>query len=126
MRGGDWHQRQMTAIAWKRFQCGRIVATLASDDGRLTKSWSHRLIIRSATALRRNPRDVAIGILHVAGFAVDAILGVDDEARSGRFLDPLINGGRAIPTGRAGIDVVLRGLLQAHVGQLEMYRLGFF
>src|SRR5205085_10587538 len=119
MRGGDWHQRQMTAIAWRRFQCGRIVATLASDDGRLTKSWSHRLIIRSATAFWRNPCDVAIGVLHVAGFAVDAILGVDDEARSGRFLDPLIDGGWAIPTGRARIDGVLRGLPEAHLGDPE-------
>src|SRR6266487_2388977 len=54
---------------------------------RFTQSWLHRLIIRPATALRRNPGDIAIRILHVAGFAVDAILGVDDKARSGRLLD---------------------------------------
>src|SRR5664279_4279725 len=46
-----------------------------------TQSWSHRLIIGSAAALRRNPGNVAVRVLHVAGFAVDAVLGVDDKAR---------------------------------------------
>src|SRR4029079_15718026 len=43
----------------------------------------HRLVVRAAAALRGNPGDVAVGVLHVAGFAVDAVLGVDLEARAG-------------------------------------------
>ena len=92
----------------------------------LTQSWSHRLIIGSATALGRNPDDVAVWILHVAGFAVDAILGVDDEAWPGRLLDPFIDAGRAITIGRTGVDIVFGSLLQAHVGDLEMDRLVLF
>src|SRR4051812_42294645 len=42
----------------------------------------HGLVIGSATALRRNPGNVAVRVLHVAGFAVNAILGVDLEARA--------------------------------------------
>src|SRR5258708_40176591 len=67
--------------ASKRLQCGGIVAGAPAGPQHLTQSWSHRLIIRSATALRRNPGDITVGILDVAGFAVDAILRVDDEAR---------------------------------------------
>src|SRR5258708_29727991 len=87
---------------------------------------SHRLIIGSTTAFRRNPGDVAVRILHVAGFAVDTILRVDDEARPGRLLDPFIDAGRAIAVGRAGIDIVLGRLLQVHVRDLEMNRLVLF
>src|ERR1700721_1200648 len=89
----------------------------------LTQSWSHCLVVRPATALRWNPGDVAVGILDVAGFAVDAILGIDHEARARRFFHPLIDTGRAIAIGRAGIDVVLGGLLQVHVGDLQVNRL---
>src|SRR3954451_22697553 len=39
----------------------------------------HRLIVRATATFRRNPGDVAIRILDVAGFAVDAVLRVDDE-----------------------------------------------
>ena len=68
-------------ISWKRFQCGGIVAGGRIGADRLTQSWLHRLIIRSAPTLRRNPGDIAVRVLHVAGFAMDAILGVDLEAR---------------------------------------------
>ena len=54
---------------------------------------------------------------------MDAILRVDLEARARAFLDPFIDAGRAIAVGGASIDVVLRGLLQVHVGDLEMNRL---
>src|SRR5260370_35688278 len=57
---------------------------------------SHRLIIGSTTAFRRNPGDLAGRIRHRAGCAVDTILRVDDEARPGRLLDPFIDAGRAI------------------------------
>src|SRR3984957_9144823 len=93
---------------------------------RLTRSWSHCLVIRPAAALRRNPGDVAVRVLDVAGFAMDAILGVDLEARSGRLLDPFIDAGRAIAIRWTRIDVMLGSLLQVHVGDLQMNRLVLF
>src|SRR5262245_28866216 len=89
----------------------------------LTQRWLHRLVIRPATALRRNPCNVAVGILHVAGFAVDAILRVDLEARTRGLLDPFINSGRTVTVRGTGEDVVLRRLLQIHVRDLEVNRL---
>src|ERR1700759_3110353 len=64
--------------------------------GRLTQSWLHRLVIRPTTTLRWNPGNVAIRVLDVAGFAMDAILGVDLVTRPGRLLDPFIDAGGAI------------------------------
>jgi len=61
------------------FLTGFPAAKNAMYRGGLTQSWSHRLVIGTAAALRRNPGDIAVGILDVAGFAVDAILGVDLE-----------------------------------------------
>src|SRR5437764_576273 len=58
--------------------------------------WLHRLVVGPAAAFRRNPGDIAVRVLHVAGFAVDAVLGVDLEARTRGFLDPFIDAGRAI------------------------------
>jgi len=46
----------------------------------LTQSCLHRFIVRAATPLGRNPCNVAVGVLDVTGFAMDAILGVDLEA----------------------------------------------
>ena len=57
---------------------------------------------------------------------MDAILGVDDEAWPGGLLDPFINAGRAITVGGASIDIVLRCLLQVHVGDLQVNRLVLF
>src|SRR5437660_9860181 len=62
----------------------------------LTQSWLHRLVIGSAAAFRGNPGNVAVRVLHIAGFAVDAVLGVDLEARTGGLLDPFIDAGRTI------------------------------
>ncbi len=62
----------------------------------VTAPWSHRLIVRTAAALRWNPGDVAVRILDVAGFAMDAVLSVDLEPGTRRFLHPLVNAGRAI------------------------------
>src|SRR4051812_35418066 len=84
---------------------------------------SHSLVIGTTAAFRGNPGDVAVGILGVAGLAVNAVLGVDLVTRSGGFFDPLIDPGRAIAVRRTGVDIVLRGLLQGHVGDLEMDRL---
>ena len=52
---------------------------------------SHRLVIGSATAFRWNPGDVAVRVLDVAGFAMDAILSVDLEARPRGLLDPFVD-----------------------------------
>ena len=41
----------------------------------------HIRVIRPAAAFRRHPVDVLGGILDIAGFAVDAVLGVDLQAR---------------------------------------------
>src|ERR1700678_2900023 len=102
------------AVSWPAVGPGR------PDPGRLTQSWSHRLIIGAAAALRRNPGDVAVRILDVAGFAMDAVLGVDDKAGTCRLLGPFIDPGRAIAVGGTGIDVMLGGLLQVHVGHLQV------
>src|ERR1700733_5257137 len=108
------------AVSWPAVGPGR------SDPGRLTQSWSHRLVIGAAAALRRNPGDVAVRILDVAGFAMDAILGVDLVARARRLLDPFVETRRAVAIRRAVIGVVLGRLLQVHVGDLEMNRLVLF
>ena len=50
---------------------------------------------------------------------MDAVLGVDLEAGTGRLLDPFIDPGRAIAVGRTGIDIVLGCLLQDQVGDLR-------
>ena len=68
----------LASLACKRWQYGGIVAGYASY---LTQ-WLHRLVIRPAAALWRNPGNVAVGVLDVAGFAMDAVLGVDLEARA--------------------------------------------
>src|ERR1700739_4486471 len=52
---------------------------LRVDDDAPRNDGLHRLVIGTAAALRRNPRDVAIRVLDVTGFAVDAILGIDLE-----------------------------------------------
>jgi len=57
---------------------------------------------------------------------MDAVLGVDLKAWSRGFLNPFIDAGRAIAVGRAGIDIVLGGLLQIEVGDLQMNRLVLF
>src|SRR5471032_510857 len=62
---------------------------------RATEPPSHIGIFRAAAALRRHPGDVAVGVLDVAGFAVDAVLRVDHKARLTALLDPLVDTGRA-------------------------------
>src|SRR3954447_8995901 len=88
--------------------------------------WSHRLVIGSAATLRRNPRDVTVGVFHVAGFAVNTILSIDDEPGSGGLLDPLIYRRRTITARWAGKDIVLGRLLQGDVGDLQVHRLVLF
>src|SRR5215470_9414696 len=48
----------------------------------------HLGVVRTASALRSSPCDVADGILDVAGLAVDAVLRIDDELEIGTLADP--------------------------------------
>src|SRR5215475_5641324 len=57
----------------------------------------HLGVVRTASALRSSPCDVAGGILDVAGFAVDAVLRIDDELEVGTLADPLVDAGWTIP-----------------------------
>src|SRR5215468_10260579 len=57
----------------------------------------HLGVVRTASALRSSPCDVADGILDVAGLAVDAVLRVDDQLEVGTLADPLVDAGWAIP-----------------------------
>src|SRR5262249_13577636 len=68
---------------------------------------SHIRIIGASAALGRNPSDILVGILDVAGFAVDAILRVDHEFWRVPFLNPLVDARRTVSRGGAGENVML-------------------
>ena len=76
----------------------------------------HIGIIRAPSAFRRNPGDVLVGVLDVAGFAVNAVLRVDDIFHVRAFPDPFIDAGGAIARRRAAINIVLGGFLQRRIG----------
>jgi hypothetical protein len=61
-----------------------------------TKWALHIGVKRSFATLWRDPVDILIGILDVTGFAVHAILRIDDELVFAILFNPLINPGRAI------------------------------
>src|SRR5215204_2031982 len=73
---------------------------------------SHIHVVRPAAALGRNPVDVLVRVLDVAGFAVDAVLGVDLVAYAARVLDPFVDPGRAVALRGAAEHVVLGAFLQ--------------
>src|SRR5437868_12922559 len=102
------------------------VATIISDAAAIPLSSLHVRVIGSSPAFGRDPVDVLGRVLDVAGLAVDAILGVDLQARLAiGFLDKLINSRGAITLLGSGIDrQVDRG---RYVGILErqMNRLVF-
>src|SRR5215204_2031979 len=83
---------------------------------------SHIHVVRPAAALGRNPVDVLVRVLDVAGFAVDAVLGVDLVAHAALALDPFVHTRRAVELRGAAIDIVLGGLLQGRILHLEMDR----
>src|SRR5471030_2223701 len=89
----------------------RAVSTMKDsmwkDRGRDLKLYSHIWVVRAHAALRRHPVDVAVGVLDVAGFAVDAVLRVDDVARLPALLHPLVDAGRAIARRWTGVDVMV-------------------
>src|SRR5262249_55949875 len=79
----------------------------------------------AAATLRWFPGYGLIRILDITCFAVDAVLGVDHEARRTPLLHPFVDPGRAI-TGRGPpINVELGRLLAGEIGDLEVYRLIF-
>src|SRR6516165_10582684 len=57
----------------------------------------HLAVVRTASALRSSPCDVAGGILDVAGLAVNAVLRINDELEVGTLADPLVDAGGTIP-----------------------------
>src|SRR6185437_12399891 len=75
-----------------RTVCGGSLKTAVwQDRGRRPTRASHVRIVRTAAALGRHPCDVLIRVLDVARFAVNAVLGVDDELRIARFLHPFVD-----------------------------------
>src|SRR5665213_209234 len=115
------HENLDVAVSWPRRRPRSIIRySVGEYRGR-----SHIRVIRPAAAFGRNPGNVLIRVLDIAGFAVDAVLRVDDEFRLAALLYPLIYAGRAITLGGPAIDIVLRGLFELHVGNEQMDRLIF-
>src|SRR3984957_4866102 len=94
---------------------------------------SHIRIIRPAAAFGGGPVDVLLGVLDVAGFAMDAVLRVDDEARilARRFvaIDDFIDAGRQMePRRLAKLGQVdadgNRRVLQAQMDRLILFVIG--
>src|SRR2546422_761674 len=61
----------------------------------------HVGIVGAAAAFRRDPDDVLLRVLDIAGLAVHAVLRVDPQARRGLEIHELIDTGRAVEIGRA-------------------------
>src|SRR5829696_9995562 len=101
-------------------------AVVWQDRGRGEPLSSHIWVIRTAAPLGRHPSDVLIRILDIAGFAVDAVLRVDDKARITALLHPFIDAGRTITRRRSAIDVMLGRFLQRHFPYDQMRSLAFF
>src|SRR3954451_22149748 len=81
------------------------VATIINDAAATPPNSLHVRVIGSSTAFRRDPVDVLGRVLDVAGFAVDAILSVDLQARlANGFVDKLTNSRGAITLLGSGID----------------------
>src|SRR5579875_3482390 len=78
-----------SAASLQRRDQGRIVAGTSAQP-------SHIRVVGPAAAFGRHPDDVLIRILDVTGFAMHAILGVDDIFRGAAFLDPFVYARRAI------------------------------
>ena len=87
----DWRFCDCAARRWRRIE--RQIACIC----RL-----HSNVVRAGAAFGRDPGDVAGRILDVAGFAVDAVLGVDAELPGAAGVDDFVNPGRAIARRRLG------------------------
>src|SRR4051794_924341 len=101
----------------------RAVSAGTADVAAISAVSSHVEIDRPFAALRRRPGYVLVGVLDIAGLAVDAVLRVDDEARLVAFLHPFVDRRRAVARGRSGEYIVLAGLLDRRVGDAQMHRL---
>src|SRR5258706_4188685 len=63
----------------------------------LSAAFSHPVIIRSTTTLRRNPCDDLVGVLNVTGLTVHAVGGIQADAPAvgrGRVVQHLVDVGR--------------------------------
>src|SRR4029453_9562401 len=98
----------------------RLRATMWQHRDRSRRFQSHVRVIRAPAAFGRNPGNVLVRVLDVAGFAVDAVWRVDDKTWRPRLLDPFVNRGRTIARRRAGIHVMLGGFLQSRVSDAKM------
>src|SRR5437773_12262793 len=72
---------------------------------------SHIRVVRPTATLGRNSGYIFIGVLDIAGFAVDAVLGVDHKFWRAGLLHPFIDTGRAITRRGASEYVMLRCFL---------------
>ena len=87
---------------------------------------SHVGIIWPAATFWRHPVDILVGVLDIARFAMDAVLGVDLVTRVfAFFFNPFIDAGGAIARRRPCKLHELATLLQIHVLDLQMDRLIF-
>src|SRR6266581_2356832 len=84
-------------------------------ERRQSGGMSHIRIIRPAPAFGRNPSYVLVRVFDVTGFTVNTVLRINHEAGLAGFLNPFINGRRAVTCRRSGIDVVLGRFLQSIV-----------
>lgn len=86
----------------------------------------HICVVRPLAALRRHPLDILPRILDVAGFAVNAVLGIDLQAwcgigRRDDFIDP----GRAVALFRGVVEGQVDGDGQRRIAQAQMAGLVF-
>src|SRR2546422_4236125 len=88
----------------------------------------HVGIVGAAAAFRRDPDDVLLRVLDIAGLAVHAVLRVDLQARRGLEVDELIDAGRAVALLRPGIDLqIVQGygrILERQVDRLVLVVVG--
>ena len=68
----------------------------ARARGLCSRIHSHIRIVRPAAALGRNPGNILIRVLDIAGFAVDAVLRVDLQPRFAVFAHDFVNAGRSV------------------------------
>src|SRR6266446_5191921 len=88
----------------------------------------HVGIVGAAAAFGRDPHDVLLRVLDVAGLAVHAVLRVDLQTRRGLEVHELVDAGRAVALLRPGIDLqILQGygrILEGEVDRLVLVVVG--
>src|SRR5258708_5316427 len=96
MSGERRSTRALAADAAKTKVPAAVAAKTRAPRPKARPASLHIGIIRPSSALGDDPVDVLGRVFDVAGLAVDAILRVDREARSRRFLDEFVDAGRAV------------------------------